>query len=65
MDGIGPRSCIGQTFAKAEFACLLAAVVGRFEMELEDPDRVIETETAITIRPKGGLPLRMKVLEGW
>ena len=44
---------------------MLAAVVGRFEMELENPDMVIEMETGITIRPKGGLPLRMKVLEGW
>ena len=62
---LGPRSCIGQAFAKAEFACLLAAVVGRFEMELSNKDAVIEIETGITSRPKGGLPLRMTVLEGW
>jgi cytochrome P450 len=61
----GPRSCIGMAFAKAEFACLLAAVVGRFEMELEDKDAKIELENGITARPKGGLPLRMKVLDGW
>ncbi len=62
---LGPRSCIGQAFAKAEFACLLAALVGRFEMELPDPKAPIEIETGITQRPKGGLPLRMKVLDGW
>ena len=62
---LGPRSCIGQAFAKAEFACLLAAIVGRFEMDLLDKDAVIEIETGITARPKGGLPLRMTVLEGW
>ncbi|MCJ1248523.1 hypothetical protein MMC30_005741 [Trapelia coarctata] len=61
----GPRSCIGQAFAKAEFACILAALVGRFEMELPDPKAKIEIETGITQRPKGGLPLRMKVLDGW
>ena len=52
-------------FAKAEFACLLAAIVGRFEMELEDKDAKIELENGITARPKGGLPLRMKMLDGW
>ena len=33
----GPRSCIGESFARTEMACLLAVLVGRFEMELEDP----------------------------
>lgn len=61
----GPRSCIGQAFAKAEFACLLAALVGRFEMVLEDPDRVIEIQGGITSKPKEGLPIRMKALDGW
>lgn len=61
----GPRSCIGQAFAKAEFAFLLAAVVGRFEMELEDKERVIEIQGGITSKPKGGLPVRMRVVEGW
>lgn len=61
----GPRSCIGQSFAKAEFACLLAALVGRFEMELADPEREIELDRGITVKPKGGLPVRMRVIEGW
>ena len=61
----GPRSCIGQAFAKAEFACLLAGLVGRFEMELEDPDREIDIQTGITARIKGGLKVSMKEVEGW
>lgn len=61
----GPRSCIGQAFAKAEFACLLASIAGRFEMELEDPNRVMEIKGGITSRPKGGLPVRMRRVEGW
>ena len=61
----GPRSCIGQSFAKAEFACLLASIVGRFEMVLEDPDMVIEIKGGITARPKGGLPVRLRKVEGW
>ena len=59
----GPRSCIGKDFAKAEFACLLAALVGRFEMELEDPEREVEIAGGITSSPKGGLRIRMKEVE--
>lgn len=56
----GPRSCIGKDFAKAEFACLLAALVGRFEMELAEPERVLEIQGGITNGPKGGLRIRMR-----
>ena len=61
----GPRSCIGQTFAKAEFACILAAVVGRFEFELEPKDAEIEYQSGLVQRPKGGVTLRMKVVDRW
>jgi len=61
----GPRSCIGQGFAKAEFACILASVVGRFEMELEDKDRVIEIKGGVTAKPKDGLRVRMTAIDGW
>jgi len=61
----GPRSCIGQAFAKAEFACLVAALVGRFEWALEDEDRKIEIKGGITARPAGGLNVRFRPLEGW
>ena len=61
----GPRSCIGQQFAKAEFAAILAGLVGRFEMELEDPERDVKIQAGLTARPKGGLPVKMRVVEGW
>ncbi|KAI9762443.1 MAG: hypothetical protein M4579_000419 [Chaenotheca gracillima] len=61
----GPRSCIGQAFARAEFACLVASLAGRFEMELPDPDFVPEVKGGITARPKGGLQVRLKVVDGW
>jgi cytochrome P450 len=61
----GPRSCIGKDFAKAEFAVLLAAWVGRFEMEFEDKDYELVIGGGITSKPKGGLSVRIKALEGW
>jgi cytochrome P450 len=56
----GPRSCIGKDFAKAEFACLVASLVGRFEMAFEDPNWVLEIQGGITARPKGGLRVKLR-----
>lgn len=65
----GPRSCIGQAFAKAEFACLLAAWVGRFGFEVRDraelDERNMEIKGGITSRPAKGLFVKATVLEGW
>ncbi|KAK4128241.1 cytochrome P450 [Parathielavia appendiculata] len=65
----GPRSCIGQSFAKAEFACLLAAWVGRFGMELHNKEEMdeskIEIRGGVTARPAKGMYIKMTVLNGW
>lgn len=61
----GPRSCIGQGFSKSELACLVAAMVGRFEMELEDPGKKLEIKAGVTAGPKDGVRARIRVLEGW
>ncbi|GAB7355339.1 hypothetical protein MBLNU459_g5868t1 [Dothideomycetes sp. NU459] len=61
----GPRSCIGQAFAKAEFASLLAAWVGRFETEFRDKDYVAEVKGGVTLKPKGGLWVRMREVDDW
>lgn len=65
----GPRSCIGQGFAKTEFACLLAAWVGRFAFELNDERELDEKNLVIkggvTAKPAKGLYVKTKVIEGW
>ena len=63
----GPRSCIGKQFALAEFASLLAALVGKFEFEFEDPDypAKMKIKGGITTRPKEGVSVRIRPLEGW
>ncbi|RHZ55811.1 cytochrome P450 monooxygenase sphH [Aspergillus thermomutatus] len=61
----GPRSCIGQGFAKAELACLLAAVVGSFEFELKYPNAPLEVREGATIVPKDGVFAKFTPLEGW
>ena len=63
----GPRSCIGKQFALAEFASLLAALVGKFEFEFEDPEypAKMKIKGGITSRPKEGVSMRMRPVEGW
>ncbi|KAK6865635.1 hypothetical protein PG995_002163 [Apiospora arundinis] len=65
----GPRSCIGQAFSKAEFACLLAAWIGRFEFELKNKEEYDEKNMlikgGITARPAKGLHVNATVVEGW
>ncbi|KAI0161126.1 cytochrome P450 [Hypoxylon sp. FL1284] len=65
----GPRSCIGLAFARAEFACLLAAWVGRFEFRLKNAaeldERNIEIKGGVTARPSKGMHVYATVLDGW
>ncbi|TQN74808.1 Cytochrome P450 monooxygenase FUM15 [Colletotrichum shisoi] len=65
----GPRSCIGQGFAKAEFACILASWIGRFEFSLRNKEEYDEKNMSIkggvTARPSNGLHVYVKVVDGW
>ncbi|EDO02304.1 hypothetical protein SS1G_04780 [Sclerotinia sclerotiorum 1980 UF-70] len=65
----GPRSCIGQAFAKAEFAILLATWIGRFEFELRDKkmmdEKNLDIKGGVTAKPAKGLYVKVKVREGW
>jgi cytochrome P450 len=61
----GPRSCIGQAFAKAEMKCLVAAVVGRFEFEMADKNEIVTIGGVVTSKPQNGMHLRTKVVDGW
>jgi cytochrome P450 len=60
----GPRSCIGQRFAVAEFACLLAVWVGVFETSLVRESEEVEIRGGITMKPKDGLWVRVTPVQG-
>ena len=61
----GPRSCIGQSFAVGELACLLAAWIGSFETKLEDENYVPKIRGGITSKPKDGLRVHLKLAGTW
>ncbi|RYP23585.1 hypothetical protein DL767_008777 [Monosporascus sp. MG133] len=65
----GPRSCIGQAFARAEFACLLACWAGRFEFALRDEaerdERNISIKGGATAKPETGMYVHATLVDGW
>ena len=65
----GPRACIGQRFAEAEFACLVATWVGRFDTRFEENSKLAhgfpEVRGEVTSRPKEGVWVKLKELDGW
>lgn len=59
----GPRSCIGQGFARAEMRCLLATLVRSFRWELAMDEAKIIPRGVITIKPESGLYLKLTPIE--
>jgi cytochrome P450 len=57
--GAGPRMCIGRDFAYVESVLMLSALARRFRVSFADGRGVPEGEPLVTIRPKGGLYLRV------
>jgi cytochrome P450 len=56
--GAGPRICIGMKFAYMEAVAILATLVRRLEFSPE-PAHVVRPNVRITLRPEGGMPLRV------
>lgn len=56
--GAGHRVCLGNHFAMAEGVLLLAAIARHFQLELT-PGQKVEPEIVLTLRPKGGLAMRL------
>lgn len=58
----GPRLCIGNEFALMEAVLLVTMMVQRYRIGLVEPDRTIEPDVKITLRPRGGVPVRIRAL---
>ncbi|MCW5710714.1 cytochrome P450 [Shinella sp.] len=56
--GGGPRICIGQRFAIIEAVLILATILRRFRIEWTG-DRPIVPQPSITLRPRGGVHVRV------
>jgi cytochrome P450 len=56
----GPRLCIGNEFALMEATLLVAMMTQRYRIALTEPRRPVVPEVRLTIRPAGGLPVRVR-----
>ncbi|MBM6594552.1 cytochrome P450 [Microvirga pudoricolor] len=61
--GAGPRVCIGMSFAIQEAIVVLATIVRAVRLDL-DPAHVVSPMHRITLRPEGGLPMRLSHRRG-
>jgi cytochrome P450 len=55
--GIGPRSCIGQYFAQMVYQTFIPQLLKRYSFELAQNE--IQLDSRVTLRPMGGLWLRI------
>ncbi|MER7765023.1 cytochrome P450 [Streptomyces sp. NPDC097619] len=51
--GHGARACIGRPFALQEAVLVLAMVLQRFDLELDDPDYELTVHETLTVKPAG------------
>jgi cytochrome P450 len=61
----GQRSCVGIDFAKAELRCAVAGIFGQFEVEMVGPGQKITVSGGVTTKPREGMHLKLKTVEGW
>lgn len=63
----GARNCIVASFAKVEFAACLAALIGRFDIKLEQYGQSNEVEIlhGITAKPGGEMRARLTIVDSW
>ncbi len=59
--GAGPRICIGNHFALQEGPLVLACIAQRARLDLIDDAEVSPNPDAATARPRGGLPMRVRL----
>ncbi|MFH7041919.1 cytochrome P450 [Paucibacter sp. JuS9] len=58
--GLGPRVCLGQHFALMEMNILAAQLLQRFSLQPLDGEAEPVPRLAVTLRPAGGLRLRLE-----
>jgi cytochrome P450 len=58
----GPRTCIGNFFALMEGPLVLATILRHVDVELVNP--IVEPEPSATLRPRGGMPMRIIATTG-
>ena len=62
---LGPKRCIGSSFAIAEMAIFVVGLVGNFEMRLEEDMEIQMMTTRVVGKPTIEPRIEMAFLDGW
>jgi cytochrome P450 len=57
--GGGPRSCIGEPLAWIEGIIILATIIKKWKVTLEEDERNIKLQPIVTLRPKYGIQMKI------
>ncbi|THU44243.1 hypothetical protein C4D60_Mb02t05360 [Musa balbisiana] len=60
----GPRMCLGKDMAYIQMKALVAGILERFDVEVAEERRQPRHVLTFTMRMEGGLPVRVKAIEG-
>ncbi|MQM05933.1 hypothetical protein Taro_038748 [Colocasia esculenta] len=60
----GPRTCLGREMAYIQMKSIAASVLERFAVEVEDGGKHSAKTLSMTLRMKGGLPVRVRERDG-
>ncbi len=58
--GAGPHVCIGNALAMMEMTLIVATIVQHVRLELLKPAEQVRPTPLVSLRPEGGLPMRVK-----
>ena len=58
--GGGPRSCIGEPLAWIEGVIILATVLKKWKVTLEEDEQNIKLQPLVTLRPKYGIRMKLR-----
>ncbi|MDD0816035.1 cytochrome P450 [Curvibacter sp. HBC28] len=62
--GVGPRVCLGQHFALMEMGLVAAMLLQRYTLALGQPEPQGLPDMNVTLRPRGGVRLRLQRRQG-
>ncbi|KAJ7740466.1 fatty acid hydroxylase [Mycena maculata] len=51
--GFGARGCIGRAFAWQEVCLVMASIIQKFDLALDDPSYTLQIKQTLTVKPKG------------
>ncbi|OIW21888.1 hypothetical protein TanjilG_13828 [Lupinus angustifolius] len=56
----GPRMCLGRDMAYIQMKSIIASIMERFEIDVLDKDKCPENLLSLTLKMKGGLPVKIR-----